>query len=55
MLRVQVGQVQTVQLEASAPVCPHVSMTKTRRAPARVPNRWEQKGSCWLALQSSTH
>lgn len=42
----QVGQLQTVQLQVSAPVCPHVNMTEALAAPASTLSRWEQKR--WL-------
>lgn len=45
-MMLQVGQVQTVQLEVSAPVCPHVNMTEALTAAASTPSRWEQKR--WL-------
>jgi len=49
-----VGQVQTVQLELSAPVCPHISMREGPSASAPAWADGNKRGSCLLELHRSS-
>lgn len=49
-MALQVGQVQPVQLEVSAPVCPHVNVTEALHAAASTASRWEQKRKLFVGI-----
>lgn len=50
LMALRAGQVQTVQLEVSASVCPHINMTETLTAAASAPSRWEQKRKLFVGI-----